>query len=50
MASLAIAGELLATKSPTGPLSDMTMAEIRQKMDTMNCVLDQALAPQEDLF
>lgn len=50
MASLAIAGELLATKSPDGPLSDMTMAEIKQKMDTMNRVLDQALAPQEDLF
>ena len=50
MASLAIAAELLATKSPSGPLSEMTMAEIIQKMDAMNHVLDQALIPQEDLF
>lgn len=50
MASLAIAAELLATKSPNGPLSEMTMAEIKQKMDAMNNVLDQALIPQEDLF
>ncbi len=50
MASLAIAGELLATKSPNGPLSEMSMFEIRQKMEAMNRVLDQALMPQEDLF
>lgn len=50
MASLAIAAELLATKSPNGPLSEMSMAEIRQKMESMNHVLDQALMPQEDLF
>ena len=50
MASLAIAAELLSTKSPNGPLSEMTMAEIKQKMDAMNNVLDQALIPQEDLF
>ena len=50
MASLAIAAELLATKSPDGPLSEMTMSEIKQKMETMNRVLDQALMPQEDLF
>ena len=50
MASLAIAAELLATKSPNGPLFEMSMSEIRQKMETMNRVLDQALMPQEDLF
>ena len=50
MASLAIAAELLATKSPSGPLSEMTMAEIKQKMEAMNNVLDQALIPQENLF
>ena len=50
MASLAMAAELLATKSPNGPLSEMSMFEIRQKMETMNRVLDQALMPQEDLF
>ena len=50
MASLAIAAELLATKSPSGPLSEMTMAEIKQKMEAMNNVMDQALIPQENLF
>ncbi len=50
MASLSIAAELLSTKSPNGPLSEMTISEIKQKMDAMNSVLDQALAPQEDLF
>ncbi len=50
MASLSIAAELLSTKSPNGPLSEMTMSEIKQKMDAMNSMLDQALAPQEDLF
>ena len=50
MAALAMAAELLATKSPSGPLSEMTMAEIKQKMDAMHKVLDTALLPQEDLF
>lgn len=50
MASLSIAAELLAIKSPSGPLSGMSMAEIKQKMDAMNSVLDQALVPQDNLF
>ena len=50
MASLAIAAELLVTKSPDGQLSEMSMSEIKQKIETMNRVLDQALMPQEDLF
>lgn len=50
MASLSMAAELLSTKSPDGPLADMSMLEIRQKIDAMNSVLDQALAPQENLF
>ena len=50
MASLSIAAELLAVKSPSGPLSGMSVAEIKQKIDVMNSVLDQALAPQDDLF
>lgn len=50
MAALGIAAELLATKSPSGPLSDMTMAEVKQKILTMHAVLDAALAPQENLF
>ena len=48
--AVAIAAELLSTKSPSGPLSEMTMSEIKQKMEAMNNVLDQALLPQEDLF
>ena len=50
MAALGIAAELLATKSPDGPLSDMTMSEVRHKISTMHAVLDTALAPQENLF
>ncbi len=50
MAALAIAAEMLSTKSPDGPLSEMTLSEIRQKIISMNTVLDQALLPQEDLF
>ncbi|HEV7618890.1 MAG TPA: cell division protein ZapA [Burkholderiaceae bacterium] len=50
MAALGIAAELLATKSPEGPLSDMTMAEVKQKITAMHAVLDIALTPQENLF
>ena len=50
MAALGIAAELLATKSPSGPLSEMTMAEVKQKIVAMHTVLDAALAPQENLF
>ncbi len=50
MAALGIAAELLALKSPSGPLSDLTMAEVKQKITAMHAVLDQALAPQENLF
>ncbi|MES2536359.1 MAG: cell division protein ZapA [Pseudomonadota bacterium] len=50
MAALGIAAELLATKSPEGPLSDMSMAEVRQKITGMHAVLDSALTPQENLF
>ena len=50
MAALGIAAELLAIKSPEGPLSGMTMAEVKQKISAMHAVLDVALAPQENLF
>ncbi|WP_338848984.1 cell division protein ZapA [Massilia sp. W12] len=50
MAAISIAAELLAMKSPQGPFSDMTMAEVKQQMEEMHAVLDQALTPQEDLF
>jgi cell division protein ZapA len=50
MAALGIAAELLATKSPIGPLADMTNAEVNQKIAAMHAALDAALAPQENLF
>jgi cell division protein ZapA len=50
MAALGVTAELLATKSPEGPLSDMSMSEVKQKIATMHETLDTALAPQEKLF
>lgn len=50
MAALGMAAELLMTKAPQGPLSELTMSEIQQKIAAMHVVLDQALAPQEKLF
>ena len=50
MAALSIAAELLATRSPEGPFQDMSLAEVQQKITAMHAVLDQALAPQENLF
>lgn len=50
MAGLGIAAELLSVKSTDGPLADMTMAEVKQKIAAMHAALDSALAPQENLF
>lgn len=50
MAALGIASELLAMKSSDGPLSGMSLVDIRQKIDAMQAVLDAALTPQEKLF
>jgi cell division protein ZapA len=50
MAALGVAAELLSTKSPDGPLAEMTFAEVKQKIAAMHAVLDVALAPQENLF
>jgi cell division protein ZapA len=51
MAALGIAAELLGTKSSvSGPLADVTVAEVKQKISAMHTVLDAALAPQENLF
>jgi cell division protein ZapA len=49
MAALSVAAEFLSVKSPEGPLSDMTILEVKHKLETMHQVLDQALAPQENL-
>ena len=50
MAALGMTTELLATKSPEGPLSGLAVSEIRQKMQQMHEQIDQALTPQEKLF
>ncbi|GAA4026246.1 cell division protein ZapA [Actimicrobium antarcticum] len=50
MAALGVAAELLSTKAPQGPLSDLSMAEVQQQIQGMHLVLDQALTPQENLF
>jgi cell division protein ZapA len=50
IAALGIAAELLATKSPAGSLSDLTISEVKQNIAAMHAVLDEALAAQEDLF
>ena len=50
MASIAIAAELLLTKSSDGPFTNMTVSEINQQLATMHSLLDDALTPQENLF
>ncbi|MDR1310913.1 MAG: cell division protein ZapA [Burkholderiaceae bacterium] len=50
MASIYIAAELLSMKAPRGPLSDLTLSEVKQKITGMHETLDKALAPQETLF
>ncbi|HWJ93530.1 MAG TPA: cell division protein ZapA [Telluria sp.] len=50
MAALSVAAEFLSVKSPQGPLSDMSILEVKQKLEAMHTVLDSALTPQENLF
>jgi cell division protein ZapA len=50
MAALSMAAEFLSMKSPQGPLSDMSILDVKQKMEAMHTVLDSALTPQENLF
>nr|WP_277624033.1 cell division protein ZapA [Undibacterium sp. TS12] len=50
MAALSMTTELLATKSPEGPLSGLSLAEVKQKISEMHETMDQALTPQEKLF
>lgn len=50
MAALGMTAELLSTKSPDGPLAGQSIVEVRQKIAAMHTVLDNALAPQENLF
>jgi cell division protein ZapA len=48
MAALSVAAEFLTVKSPQGPLSDLSILEVKQKLEAMHTVLDCALAPQEN--
>jgi len=50
MAALAIAAEFLSIRSPEGPLSDMSLAEVKAQLAAMHGIIDGALAPQENLF
>src|SRR5688572_1027305 len=50
MAAISVAAEFLAVKSPQGPLSDLSILEVKQKIEAMHTVLDTALTPQENLF
>lgn len=50
MAALGVAAELLAMKSPQGPLSELTISEVKQQMANMHATLDKALSTQENLF
>ena len=48
--ALSVAAEFLSMKAPQGPLSDMSILEVKQKLEAMHGVLDNALMPQENLF
>ena len=50
MAALSVAAEFLSVKSPQGPLSDMSILEVKQKLESMHAVLDSVLSPQENPF
>lgn len=50
IAALGLAAELLSAKAPDGPLSDLTMAEVKKEIAVMHTVLDDALGSQEVLF
>lgn len=50
MAALSVAAEFLSVKAPQGPLSDLSILEVKQKLGAMHAVLDSALTPQENLF
>ena len=50
MAALSVAAEFLSAKAGQGPLSDLSILEVKQKLEAMHTVLDSALTPQENLF
>ena len=50
MAALSVTAEFLSVKAPQGPLSDLSILEVKEKIGAMHSVLDEALTPQENLF
>ena len=50
MAALSVTAEFLSVKAPQGPLSDMSILEVKEKLGAMHTALDDALTPQENLF
>lgn len=50
MAALGLAVELLSTKAHDGPLSGLSLGEVKQKIQAMSEIIDHALTPQENLF
>jgi len=47
---LGIAADYLATRIADGPLADLPVADVREKINAMHALLDAALAQQERLF
>jgi cell division protein ZapA len=50
MVALGIAADYLTTRVTDGPFADLPVADVREKINAMNALLDAALAPQERLF
>ena len=50
MVALGIAADYLSTRVTDGPFADLPVADVREKINAMNALLDAALAPQERLF
>jgi len=43
MTAIQLASELLALRAPDGPLGDAAVGDVKQKLDAMHDLLDQAL-------
>jgi len=50
LAALNIANELLSKRTPADTASDLAFGEFRRRIESIDAVLDTALAPQEKLF
>lgn len=48
MAALSVAAEFLSVKAPQGPLADLTILEVKQKLEAMHSVLDAALSADQN--